>query len=381
MLRGGGENFTNNLFRAFAARGHKVAAIFAADRNNKYPFALPSDIEPIPIAGWWPMALGQATLSRIGRRMPTPLKPEWDRCQQALSWRAFRWYRRRFQRRVQRELQRACADFNAIYVHGNALLASQAAEYRPTVLRLPGPVTPELAPVLRKVHKVCANGDALIRIRTFLNGHATELPVGIDLGVFRPAPSTIRQRFGWKATDLIIGYVGRLTHLKGVDLLAAAFRELSRDVSNVRLVVIGTGEEAQNIESYLAEEIRHGFTHIESDVPHERLAQWYRAMDLLILPSRYENYSNALLEGMACGVPFIASDVGGNKIMAATGAGWLFESESVESLVECLRNVLSCGFERKVRGQTGLDYVQRHHSWGATAEHLEILIAASLIAK
>ena len=378
MLRGGGENFTRNLFKAFAARGHKVAAVFAADRNRQYAFALPPQIEPIPIPGWWPMALGQSTLSSLGNRLPCSLKPGWDRYQQGLSWRTFRWYRRRFQERVERELPYRCAEYNAIYVHGNTPLASKAAEYRPTVLRLPGPVTAELEPMLRKVHRVCANGDALIRIRSFLNEHATELPIGIDLEQFSPGLSALRQSLGWKETDFVIGYVGRLTHVKGVDLVSSAFREMSREEQGVRLLIIGNGEEARNIHSALAEEIANRIVHIEPDVAHERLADWYRALDLLVMPSRYENYSNAVLEGMACGIPFLASNVGGNKIMAQTGAGWLFEPGSVNSLTVCLRKIKNGRLELKLRGQAGLHYVRSHHSWAATAERLETIIMSDL---
>ena len=55
MLRGGGENFTNNLFKAFVARGHKVSAVFAADRNKEYAFPLPPRSSPSlwPGGGRW----------------------------------------------------------------------------------------------------------------------------------------------------------------------------------------------------------------------------------------------------------------------------------------------------------------------------------------
>src|SRR5215475_9094251 len=70
VLRGGGENFTRNLFAAFAARGHHVAAAFVADRHGRYPIPLPSFIEPMPIRGWWSRKLGQATLSSMSNCLP-----------------------------------------------------------------------------------------------------------------------------------------------------------------------------------------------------------------------------------------------------------------------------------------------------------------------
>src|SRR5215813_9217030 len=148
VLRGGGENVTRNLFPAFAARGHRVIAAFVADRRRRYPLPLPSSIEPIPIPGWWSNALGQATLSRISHYIPwkSRFRTKWDRVQEALSWRTFAWHTRRFQRRVEYEFARRWDDFDAVYVHGDSLLASKIAQYRPTVLFLPGPVTADLAP-------------------------------------------------------------------------------------------------------------------------------------------------------------------------------------------------------------------------------------------
>jgi glycosyltransferase involved in cell wall biosynthesis len=232
--------------------------------------------------------------------------------------------------------------------------------------------------MLQKVHAVCATGDALVRIRTFLGDHAIDLPYGVDCRVFKPGPASVRSALGWTDQHRVIGYAGRLTHLKGVDLLAAAFRDLSRSVSNARLLIVGSGEEEGNIRRALAKEMARGVAHIEPGMSQEQLANWYRSMDVLAMPSRYEAFSLALLEAMACGIPFLASDVGGNKILAETGAGWLFEPESVSSLITCLGKILNNSPELKARGNIGLDYVQEHHSWAATAERLEKIIISRL---
>jgi glycosyltransferase involved in cell wall biosynthesis len=376
VLRGGGENFSRSLFTAFENRGHDIAAAFVADLRGNYPIPLPCGIRPIPIAGWWAPDFGQAVLSTIARHFRAGTRPRknLDRIQLAMAWRTFSWHNRRFQRRVQRRFSSHWSAFDAVYVHGDAVLASKVAQYLPTVLFLPGPVTQELAPELLATHTVCSNGDALIQIRSFLGDHATDLPVGLDHGIFKPGSSSIRQRLKWSAEDLVVGYVGRLHHIKGVDLLSTAFREISKRLPSARLLIIGRGEEEKNIRSDLADEIARGVVYIEPDVAHEDLPDWYRAMDLMVMPSRYENFSNALLEAMACEKPFLGSDIGGNRIMAATGAGWLFEPGSVSSLADRLVGILKNGSELKARGKAGSTYVQCHHSWLATAEHLERII-------
>lgn len=379
-LRGGGENFTRNLFTAFAARGHSITAVFAADRNGKYPFPLPTGIEAFPIAGWWPMALGDTLLSFVGRQLPAEgaLRKKWDRVREAISWRTFRWYRRRFQERIERLLSGDFKNFDAVYVHGNALLASQVAKQYRTILRLPGPVTHEIAPVLRSVHAVCANGDALARIRDFLGDHATELPVGLEGAVFKPATFSVRPALGWQDHHVVIGYVGRLIHLKGVDLLAGAFKQVTQKAPNARLLVVGSGTEEKSFRTVLARELAAGIVYHQKDVSHEQLADWYRAMDILVMPSRYENFSNTILEALACGVPFLGSDVGGNRTLAALGAGFLFEPGSVSSLADGLLKIYNNKSKIRTLGEAASAHVRQHYTWDNTAERLESIIISRL---
>jgi glycosyltransferase involved in cell wall biosynthesis len=261
--------------------------------------------------------------------------------------------------------------FDAVYVHGDASLAHAVAQRRPTVLRLPGPVAHDFASLLHGVHAVCANGDALERLRALLGDRGVELPVGVDEQRFHAGPSTVRSRVGWTANDVVVGYVGRLAHVKGVDLLATAFRAISGAIPDARLLIVGRGEEETGLRATLSDELARGTAHIESDVSHDELALWYRAMDVLVMPSRYENFSNAMLEAMACGVPFLASKVGGNRSLADSGAGWLFERESIASLQAVLAGVLANRTEVRARGSVAARYVRARYSWRASAERLE----------
>ena len=372
VLRGGGENFTKNLFTAFAARGHRVTAAFAADRDAHYPLPLPACIEPIPVCGWWSRQPGQAVLSYLSANIgPPSVRRLCGRIREAVSWRTIRWHNRRFERRVQDTMVGRWDQFDAVYVHGDASLAHAVAQRRPTVLRLPGPVAHDFAPLLHDVHVVCANGDALSRLRAVLGDRAVELPVGVDEQRFHAGPSTLRARLGWTADHVVIGYVGRLAHVKGVDLLAAAFRAISGAAPAARLLIVGTGEEEAGLRAVLAGELARGVAHIEPDVDHQQLAQWYRAMDVLVMPSRYENFSNAVVEAMACGVPFVASDVGGNRSLAESGAGWLFERESIASLQAVLAGIAANRAGARARGLAAARHVRARYSWQMSAERLE----------
>lgn len=332
----------------------------------------------MPIPGWWSMNLGQASLSFIGRQVPENLGAYWNRLQEAIGWRVFRWHNRRFEKRIEVEFSRRWADYDAVYVHSNPFLASKVARRRPTILRLAGPVGSDVTPELRSVRAVCANGDAFRQVHAFLGDHAIELPTGLDNCLFRPGPSSVRATLGWPDESRVVGYVGRLTHIKAVDILAAVFGDLSRKRADLRLLLIGHGEEEKNIRGILANELSRGLVHIEAGVNHEKLPEWYRAMDLLVMPSRYENFSNAIVEAMACGVPFLASNVGGNRLLADTGAGWLFQEGSVIALTLALSSLIENRAELRARGIIGSRYARGHFSWDSSAQLLEEIIQSRI---
>jgi hypothetical protein len=87
VLRGGGENFTRNLFGAFHKRGHEIHAAFVADTNSRYPIPMPPGVEPIPVPGWWASELGQSTLSLVGSWVAPRgwMKSAWDHVQGAID--------------------------------------------------------------------------------------------------------------------------------------------------------------------------------------------------------------------------------------------------------------------------------------------------------
>jgi glycosyltransferase involved in cell wall biosynthesis len=379
VLRGGGENFTRNLFTAFAARGHQVSAAFVADRRGKYAIALPPSIEPIPMPGWWSRSFGQPTLMFIGARIPSGfrLKAGWERLQDAVGWRVVRWHNQRFRKHVLKRFAGHWSEFDAVYVHGNASLAGDIAKHCPTVIRLPGPADEGDVGALHTVHAVCANGDALKRTRQILGDKALELPIGLDEQVFAPGPSSVRSALGWTAKDVVIGYVGRLTRFKGVDVLGAAFRDLLGAVPEARLLIVGRGEEETNLRYTLRDPFADRNVHIEPDVDHDSLPEWYRAMDVMVMPSRYENFSNAVVEAMACGVPVVASDVGGNIMLESTGGAWLFDTESPKALSARLAEILGDRAALKARGRQARESMQRISTWDATANRLEEIITCA----
>lgn len=99
-------------------------------------------------------------------------------------------------------------------------------------------------------------------------------------------------------------FLGRLDPVKGVDTLIRAFRQVA--LPNARLAIVGEGSERATLEAMAAGDERIVFMGY-SNAP----ADWYRAADILVMPSRREPFSLVCLEAMAYDAPLLVSDVDG----------------------------------------------------------------------
>lgn len=137
------------------------------------------------------------------------------------------------------------------------------------------------------------------------------IPNGIDTDEFQPATSRddIRRRLDLPLDRFVFLCVGNIKPVKGHDVLIDAFMS-TPFTDETTLVVVGEDYSdgkipARTKPARSGRDIR--FVGAQDDV-----IPWYQAADAFVLPSRWEGLSNALLEALACGLPAIATNVGGN---------------------------------------------------------------------
>jgi glycosyltransferase involved in cell wall biosynthesis len=140
------------------------------------------------------------------------------------------------------------------------------------------------------------------------------IPYGIDLKIFRPIDRRVARDILGFPQDTRIVLFGAVNATrddrKGFSLLCSAIAELGKDGArpdNLQVVVFGSGEPSDPLE--LGVPVR--FMGKLSD--DASLACLYSSADVMILPSRQENLANAVIEAMACGIPTVAFDIGGNS--------------------------------------------------------------------
>jgi glycosyltransferase involved in cell wall biosynthesis len=130
---------------------------------------------------------------------------------------------------------------------------------------------------------------------------------GVDVVRFAPAPSDLRQRLGISDGAPVIGFAGRLTADKGVPELLEAFALILRERPDAHLLLVGWFDAAEDaLDQGLRRRVE-GHPRILCTGYVADAAPYYRAMDLLVLPSWREGFPNAVLEAAASGVPVIAA--------------------------------------------------------------------------
>lgn len=204
---------------------------------------------------------------------------------------------------------------------------------------------------------------------------------GVDIERFSPlSRDDARQRL----RDLgvgrrcIIGAVGRLEAVKNqVELVRAFLNRCQRSsafAEQADLVLVGNGSRRDDVEAVKKDSEYGQNVHLLG--ARDDVAQLLPGFDVFALPSLNEGISNTLLEAMACGVPVIASRVGGNAELFVDGRhGTLYESGDEEALSAVLAGYFETPGMRTERAQAARKHVVEHFSLERMIEQYESLYA------
>ncbi len=165
---------------------------------------------------------------------------------------------------------------------------------------------------------------------------------GVDPSLFSPGDRVAARRdLGLSPGVPMILWVGRFAPVKGLDVLVAACERLRKDRPDFRLCLIGDGPLRGELLSEVSRRGLGGQIRFVGTLPHEQLAPWFRAADVTVLPSRSEGIPNVLLESLACGTPFVASNVGGIGEIADYPVARLVAPERPAELAAALQDSLA----------------------------------------
>jgi len=206
-----------------------------------------------------------------------------------------------------------------------------------------------------------------------VRSHGTQKPVsiipvyGVDTNLFVPPSepkAELKARRGLPTTGSLIFFSSRIAPEKDSETLLLALQRLLKEGRDLWLLHRSGG-----YQSFIKEAERYGIAErvIATDAvhPHQQLPLDYQACDLCVQSSRQEGLGFSPLEALACGVPVIASAVGGLRETVIDGqTGWTYPVGDSDALAKCIEAALDNPYEAARRTSTGRDLVCKKYDQG-----------------
>lgn len=175
-----------------------------------------------------------------------------------------------------------------------------------------------------------------------------------------------------ESENFIVGYLGLLSERKGIPQLLESIKILnSNNVVDAEFRFGGSGEYEQAVS-----EAQESYDNVTFDgfIPEEDLADFYRDLDVLILPSESEGLPNVLLEAMACGTPPLVTNVGGVPQLIEDGSnGFILPSREPETIANKLVDIRQSGSINAVSAEA-ISTVRSNYSQEEAVERYEKIV-------
>lgn len=173
---------------------------------------------------------------------------------------------------------------------------------------------------LQNASAVTTNASTLARkAKAFVEREIFLIPNGIDTELFKPMArnETLAEMLGLggktkEERSAVIGFAGELREKKGLRALLSGYAQAAKSRPASLLIVgeVRDGEDKKFFDEFKSANSQLPIT-VTGPVPHEDMPAYYALMDVLVHPSLRDGMPNAALEAMACGLPVIATPVGG----------------------------------------------------------------------
>jgi len=238
----------------------------------------------------------------------------------------------------------------------------------------------QILKTLARAHAITVRSQALKDLLLSHNVPSEKIHVlynGVDTHWFSPIPKTeARQKFGVPPQSPVLLYVGRLSPEKGVDDLLQALAILRKEHKiPAQLFVLGDGPQREALWQQAVELDVRGHVHWAGWKKPNEVMPYLSAADLLCLPSHMEGVPNAALEAFACGLPVVATKVGGVPEVVTEETGVLTEPKNPKAFAAALAFALQARWNSQLIRQHSAKF-----DWNVNAARLHKILQSAIAA-
>lgn len=192
------------------------------------------------------------------------------------------------------------------------------------------------------------------------------VPNGVDIEAFKnlPAYGKFREKYNVKEKHMIL-FLGQICKRKGIDFLIKAFSELTKEMSEVALIIIGSdsGYKVEVEKLIMALNLSNRIKLIGYIDEKDKLSAYVDA-DVLVYPGIFEIFGLVPFEAMMCGTPVIVTDdCGCGELVKESGAGYLIKYGDINDLKEKMKLVIENPEEGREMVERGKKYIERNFMW------------------
>ncbi len=183
------------------------------------------------------------------------------------------------------------------------------------------------------------------------------IPFGVDLKQFE-----IQDAIKASEDKIVIGTIKSLEPIYGIDTLIKAYAMVKKKYENVQLIIGGAGSQLGKLKTLAAElKVDHDVKFL-GKIEQSELAKLYYTMDIFVMLSNWESFGVSALEAASCGLPVVASNIGGIKeVVEDRVTGFLVPPQNSDEAAKKIEVLIQDRQLRKKMGTEGRKKVERQY--------------------
>ena len=197
------------------------------------------------------------------------------------------------------------------------------------------------------------------------------VPNGVDLSRFQVSIDPIpRQELGFDKTDIVLIYTGRMAPEKNLPFLLRAFNGAAQAYPNIRLLMVGSGPELENMKEWAQHIGIADRVHFTGQVAYNQIPRYLVTSDIFVTASVTEVHPLTVIEAMASGLPVLGIESPGvGDTITDDENGYLIPNEDLAAFTAKMVRLITDGVLRQKMGAQARQTAQRY-SYERTSQHM-----------